>query len=45
MKFERNGLIKETHEKFKEDLESEGWKVVEEKPKVPVKKSVKKKAE
>lgn len=41
IKFEKDGVIKETHEKFTDELKAVGWKVVEAKKPV-VKKSVKK---
>ena len=33
IKFEKDGVVKTTHEKFTEDLLAVGWVVVEEKPK------------
>jgi hypothetical protein len=38
IKFEKDGVIKETHIKFTDDLIAVGWKVVEEKPKTVKKK-------
>ena len=42
IKFEKDGVIKTTHEKFTDDLLAVGWKVVAEKPK-PKKKACSKK--
>jgi|GEM_PF-5643073 len=33
IKFEKDGVVKETHVKFTEDLIAVGWKVLEEKKK------------
>ena len=32
IKFERDGIVKETHVKFTDDLIAAGWSVVKEKP-------------
>tara|TARA_R110002020_G_scaffold91693_2_gene222620 strand:+ start:3105 stop:3272 length:168 start_codon:yes stop_codon:yes gene_type:complete len=42
IEFEKDGVIKTTHEKFTDDLLAVGWKVVAEKPK-PKKKACSKK--
>lgn len=45
IEFEKDGVVKMTHEKFTEDLIAVGWRVVEKKPKTkkaPAKKKVKK---
>ena len=46
IKFEKDGVIKETHEKFTDDLIAVGWKVYKEKPikeEAPVEKKAPKK--
>lgn len=44
IKFEKDGVVKETHPKFTDDLKAVGWSVVEEK-KPAAKKSAKKKVD
>lgn len=44
IKFEKDGVIKETHEKFTDDLIAVGWSVVKDKPAQPKKKKADKPA-
>lgn len=43
IKFEKDGVVKTTHEKFTDDLIAVGWKVVKDKPAQKKKASPKKK--